>query len=227
MKRGYNTVYDNAGYFSIILLILVLLGFFKTYFGLYPEFNVTITNVTHFHAFVMMSWVMLLIVQPLLIRYQRYSMHRVIGKVTYVLAPLVVASLISLMFKHYYDAHMDVEHWPAIAVFKEFYFQAMHTIMFATFYILGMVYRRNTVLHASYMIATGLVFLKPSIVRIFFFWLHFSYPVTETLAVILVDLCVVALLFFAKRRSLNYQLYILVLVMFLFYHIPRMIQIWL
>jgi hypothetical protein len=231
MKKDYNkeltAVYENAGYFSLALFVLVLLGFFKTYFGLYPGFNATITNVTHFHAFVMMSWVLLLIVQPFLIRYRHYHLHRILGKSTYVLAPLIVASLISLMFKHYYDDHMDVEHRPTADIIKAFYFQAVHTIMFATFYILAMVYRRNPILHASYMIATGIVFLKPSIVRIFFFWLHFSYPATETITVIIVDLCVFGLFLFATSRTLNSRLYLLVLALFLCYHIPRMIQIWL
>ena len=42
--------YKNLGYCFLVLLLFVFLGFYKTYFGLIPNFNPATTWVVHFHA---------------------------------------------------------------------------------------------------------------------------------------------------------------------------------
>ena len=60
MEKGYK----NLGYFFLILIIFVFLGFYKTYFGLAPAFNAATTPVVHFHAIVLFIWVCIIITQP-------------------------------------------------------------------------------------------------------------------------------------------------------------------
>jgi len=49
--------YKNLGYFFLILLGLVFLDFFKTYFGLFSGFNAETTPVVHFHFYMQFLWV--------------------------------------------------------------------------------------------------------------------------------------------------------------------------
>lgn len=217
-------LYKNTGYVFIILFVFVMVGFFKTYFSLFPGFNANITYVVHIHFVFLMSWIILLMLQPLLIRYKRYDAHRFVGRLTYFIAPAIVLSLISLMFKHYYD--VDMRGWPIEDVIGRFYFQGVHTISFAVFYILAVVHKKNTYLHATYMIATGIVFIKPSLTRVLLHTTPMHYTIAETIVILFIDIVIISLLFYVKHKKQNYRPYILVLTMLLFYHIPSLIQLW-
>ena len=87
LKLIYNKIekqYKYIGYLSLPLLLLVIAGFYKSYYGLFPDFNSSITVPMHFHAFVMSLYVILLIVQPFLIFYKKFETHRLLGKFSYV-----------------------------------------------------------------------------------------------------------------------------------------------
>ncbi len=84
--------YRNVVYFFVGILILALAGFFKSYFGLFPEFK-SVNNAQHFHAIMMLLWLAMLITQPLLIKYKRLDLHRKLGKVSYFLVPLILTSM--------------------------------------------------------------------------------------------------------------------------------------
>src|SRR6202012_3749128 len=92
-------IYYNSGYFFLILFAFVLLGFYKTYFGLIPRFDKSTTLLVHFHAAVLTTWVLLLIVQPLLVKYKKLKIHRLLGKLTYFLVPLIVCSMTGMALK--------------------------------------------------------------------------------------------------------------------------------
>ncbi|HEV7358891.1 MAG TPA: hypothetical protein VGN99_12930, partial [Steroidobacteraceae bacterium] len=77
--------YRNLGYFLLILVGLVGLGFYKPYFALIPYFDPSITPLVQVHVILLMSFVALLIAQPLLIRYRQREWHRRLGKATYFL----------------------------------------------------------------------------------------------------------------------------------------------
>lgn len=78
--------YKNLSLFFIAILVIVILGFFKTYFGLFPNFR-NVTSIQHIHGSLFLLWFVMLIVQPILIRKRKYKWHRVIGKVSYFLVP--------------------------------------------------------------------------------------------------------------------------------------------
>jgi hypothetical protein len=46
----------------------------------------------------------LLIVQPFLIRYRKLALHRLLGKFTYILAPLIILSFVGMMIKQIGEA---------------------------------------------------------------------------------------------------------------------------
>ena len=86
------SAYKNLSIFFIIMLSFIVLGFFRTYFSLFPTFN-GITTIQNFHGITLLCWFAMLIIQPMLIRYGKYKWHRILGKASYILMPLVLISL--------------------------------------------------------------------------------------------------------------------------------------
>lgn len=95
--------YEHVAYFFLILIALIIAGFYKSYFGLFPHFNNNITAITHLHAFVMTLYIILLFVQPLLIRYKNFRAHHLLGKFSYVLVPVIILSFFGMIYKEYND----------------------------------------------------------------------------------------------------------------------------
>lgn len=54
-------------YFFIFILLISVAGFYKTYLVKFPSFE-GFTWVQHFHGAVMLTWVLMLIAQPVFIR---------------------------------------------------------------------------------------------------------------------------------------------------------------
>ena len=92
--------YKNVGYFFATLLVFVALGFYYPYFSLFPEFK-SITTIVHIHAIALFLWLVILMVQPLLIRYHKYRAHKLLGKFTYFLLPVVIISMIGVIRQGY------------------------------------------------------------------------------------------------------------------------------
>jgi len=214
--------FGAAGYFFLALFGLMIVGFFKTYFSTFPGYVASVKSATviHFHAAVAMLWVVLLVVQPLLIRYRQYAAHRLLGRLTFVLVPLIIGSLIALIYTKYQEGHMW--EWNTFDLVLNFYFQVLHTVFFLAFYTLALVNKRNVALHGGYMIATGLIFINPIMRRVFNNAFSTSFTLAETIAILLTDFAIVALLFYAKRRNLNYKFYYFIISMFMLYHLPML-----
>ena len=90
MQPGHTKL--NVGFLIIFLMIITLIGFYPTYISKFPSFT-DITSIHHFHGAMMMIWFLLLIIQPFLIGYKKYTIHRTLGKLSYVIAPLVLFSI--------------------------------------------------------------------------------------------------------------------------------------
>ena len=86
--------YRNLGYYFLLLIPLIFIGFYKTYFIQFPSFKENITSWMHIHAMIATLWIIMLIVQPLLIRNKKFKQHRLVGKISYVVFPLLILSFI-------------------------------------------------------------------------------------------------------------------------------------
>ena len=206
--------YKNVGYFFLILFAFVIIGFFKTYFGLFPYFDEHTTILVHFHATVLTLWVILLIVQPLLIRYKKFAIHRLLGKFTYILVPLIICSFIGMMNKQYNEEM--IQKIPRSEIIEDISLSVALLLLFATFYILAIINKRKVAFHMRYMIATGLVLINPALTRITLFWNIFS---SQLFVFVLTDLILLVLIFFDRRNKRRYKPYIVALILFLVYHI--------
>lgn len=158
------TGYKNVSLLFIVIFIFVVLGFFKTYFGLFPSFN-KVTAIQHIHGLLFTTWFVLLIVQPLLIRYGKYRAHRIIGRFTYVLVPCIIISIHFIAREAYLNA--VAAHVPREDVLAGTYFQVYQIFDFAVLYLLAVLNVRNTPAHMRYMIATSLAIAGAGLRRFF------------------------------------------------------------
>lgn len=209
-------LYYNSGYFFLILFALVLGGFYKTYFGLIPKFDKSTTWLVHVHAALLTTWVILLIVQPLLIRYKKTKLHKRIGKFTYVLAPLIVCSMIGMMLKQLSEVSGKLTPLYSVAIIK---FALNDCILFIIFYALAVIKRKNFQQHGAFMIATGLLFISPSLVRVLYFLANLSFNLADIIVVIFIDFCALSLLLYFRQKNLSTKPYPLILTALVLGHI--------
>jgi len=114
----------------------------------------------HLHGAALTLWVVMLVAQAQLIRTGRRSLHRTLGKTSYVLAPAVVA--ITTSFVHYRVAGSlpSFERLPPFVP----YFLALtlnSLLVFAAFYALAIYYRRDAGRHARWLISTVFPLFTP------------------------------------------------------------------
>ncbi len=217
--------YKNLGYFFLILLLFVFFGFYKTYFGLIPGFNSDVTPVVHFHATILFLWVCTVITQPLLIRYQKYNTHRLIGRFTYVLVPLMVLSFILMWMKGF--ANEPAPHNPSVFaayMMKAHFHSICNVTLLIIFYSMAVSNVSRTPYHMRYMIATTLIFIDPTLSRIMYFWFHLSNFQADIVTDSFTDLVLVGLILLDIKYKHNYRPYLYALGLFLIYHIALLVM---
>ncbi|MBL7877480.1 MAG: hypothetical protein JNL53_17575 [Cyclobacteriaceae bacterium] len=165
MEKGYK----NIVYFFSVIVLITFVGFYKKYFSLAPHFQ-GLKSVHHFHAVLLTSWLVLLIIQPILIAKKKFALHRVLGKISYALAPIAFISMLIAYHNQYlrFISEGQTETYVLSFVFAP----ATDAIPFILLYILAMVNKRETPSHMRYMIATGLIIGGPGMGRIFMTWLN-------------------------------------------------------
>ena len=155
--------FHKSGYYFIGLILLVLLGFWPSYFSKFLNETNKFSFYFHFHAIMMSLWILALIVQPILIRKKKLTVHKFIGKLTYILMPLLFISVILLTHHRIQDHVLIINnekfYGPHLLVpFKDL-------LILGTAYIIAIRYRHDVNIHARAMIATGIVFIEPALIR--------------------------------------------------------------
>ena len=177
MQKSHN-VYYNLGYWFLLLIVLVFVGFYTSYFSVFFQPKV---SAIHIHFTLMVLWIAMLITQPFLIKYKKLAIHRMLGKISYVLVPLVLVSGF-LMIRFSYYHFIDDLHQKAAQGLNQFNndqvlqqaaaYEAtafFYISWFALFYSLAVINRRRTIVHSRYMLATALTLLGPTVDRIVLF----------------------------------------------------------
>jgi hypothetical protein len=148
---------DKAGYFISILTPFIILAFWPSYFSIIFSDIITPSFYSHFHGIMMLVWISLLIVQPILIRTKRLNEHRLLGKISYFVGPVVFISM--LMITHQTRRVIIIP--PAITF--------TNIDLWLICYTLAIVYRHKTYIHARAMIGTAISLLDPIFMRFMFF----------------------------------------------------------
>jgi hypothetical protein len=168
LEKGYK----NIVYCFVFIAAMTFLGFYKRYFALVPDFP-GIKNIHHLHVAALIIYLALLIVQPVLIHKKKFELHRIIGKFSYFLAPVVFVSIL-LVYRNQY-LRMVSDGKPLNECLAFIFAPATDAIPFLIFYILAILNKGDTAKHMRYIIATGIVVAGPGYGRIFITWFGMDF----------------------------------------------------
>jgi len=153
--------FNNTGYFSVGLLVISIVGFWPSYFSKFFDGTANFNFYFHFHLAMALLWIALLIVQPFLIKKKKTAIHRRIGKLSYIILPLLIVSVILL--KHSITNPETIKGLGA-----SLWFVIKHSVILLVMFTIAIKYSHNMQIHARAMIATGIEFLEPGWARFIF-----------------------------------------------------------
>lgn len=199
--------------YFVILLVIAVLAFWPSYFGAGLLSQV---GYTHFHAISATVWMAMLIVQPWLIRKDQYTLHRRIGLASYVVAPVLIVSVILLA--NYRIRIATAENYQIQTYIL--YLQVFLAILFALSYILAMVYRNRSEIHARFMVCTGLTLIDPIFARILIFTMPVPIEYHQFITFGLTDLVFLVLIFAERKNLAGRWVFPLMLGVFILLQVP-------
>jgi uncharacterized membrane protein len=204
--------WDKSVYYFLGLALMVILGFWPSYFAKFIDGTADFNFYFHFHAAMAACWVVLLVLQPLLIRRKKKALHKTLGKLTYVLLPLFFLSVILL--KHH---RIGGEVSPGLGA--NLWLQLKDLVIMGTMYGIALKHKNDVQIHARAMIATGIVFIEPALAR-FIIWAFFPDDFIMGIQVTLVFLygLLIALIYLERKQTKGRWVFPLVAVMYLIFH---------
>ena len=191
--------YMSLVYLFAALLLIVIIGFFKTYFVFFPGFD-QFRFAHHFHAFFMVLWLLVLIVQPLLISKGLNRMHKAVGKSSYFIASLTALSIFMVSRQAFY--HPPVPNLPEIVRYAMQALSLPNLFAFVAFYLLAISNTSNTPAHMRYMMGTAILMLGPGLGRILTNYAGIPFP-GAVIPIKLIELGLVAALLIYDARKKN------------------------
>lgn len=210
--------YRNVGYIFLSLLVFIALGFYYPYFSLFPQFK-SVTITIHLHAISLMLWALILIAQPILIRYKKYMAHKIIGRFTYFLVPVVIITCLGVMRQQYYEG-LEIKLTPAQSL-KSLFVSFTQALSIIIFYVLAIinVLKGNIAFHMRYMICLFLEFIPPTFGRTLGYWLGLRQTYTNTIAVSVGAFILIMLIIADKKRKADYTPYVVALSLYFVFNI--------
>ncbi|ULQ51319.1 hypothetical protein [Flavihumibacter fluvii] len=145
-----------------LLFILLQVAFHHTYLQYFPQFH-GFNWIHHTHGAIMASWAIMLVLQPYLIYKGKYKTHRLIGNISYFIAPLMLVSMFLATRLNYLNTVGKIP-------FKDVaYIQALNFItplLFLLFYSLAIIHKKEVFKHKRYMIGTSFIMLTAVLSRL-------------------------------------------------------------
>ena len=210
----------------ILMFIIVHIGFHATYLKHIPEFT-GFSWVHHIHGALMASWVFLLVLQPILIYKRKYTVHHFLGRLTYLIALLIVFSMFLIAKQNYQTGILKKDSIDVMAIQSITW---MQLFMFVLFYSLAIYFRKNTYWHMRFIIGTAIIMIGPSMNRIMISYFP-DIGATNILPIVLYFKTALAATFFLSdfTKKKNWTPNLIVLTAFLFsdlvYH-ARYSDVW-
>ncbi|MCC6286764.1 MAG: hypothetical protein IT249_02665 [Chitinophagaceae bacterium] len=221
-----NNLQNNIGYLFIGIWLCALIGFHKTYTIFFPSFK-GFHWQHHFHGIMLMSWFAMLIVQPFLIKYGKNDLHRSLGKLGYILAPLVCYSIF-LVTKIFY--HNELAATNENAALAQLALMVPPIFVFGLFFLLAMLNRHNPEAHMRYMVGTSLLMLGPGLGRALMIYGNVSPSLTVTIVEGLAEAIAAILLLNDIIKKVNIKPALTIFIFLLLFHaawVFRESEVWL
>lgn len=154
-------MFRNASFYLLALFIVIVAGFWPSYFSV--PFGETRLSL-HIHGISMMLWLSLLVVQPWLIRTGRNQLHRLLGKSSLLVMPVLLATGFVVSLEDYSNNYADPFSADALGIlFLDFGF----LVPLLLFYVMAIYHRKNVRLHARYMLSTAQFLIIPGVFRLY------------------------------------------------------------
>lgn len=187
--------FENAAPFMGLLLAVIIGGFWQAYFSrMLPNGDfVRISWWTHFHLSLAAAWMLLLIMQPILIRKKQFVWHRRIGRISYVLMPLLMISVLLL----FHSRHRAGE--PTLNL--DFFVGCKDLIVLAVAFFCAVKFRHTAYIHARAMIATGIAFIEPALIRLLMFALPNLASINYLLTVLIIHTILLSLMVLERKQQ--------------------------
>ncbi len=179
---------QTSGYWFAGFFLITLAAFWPSYFAKLPA---RMDLFTHVHALLMTLWFALLIAQPFLIRRGQRVWHRALGRVSYVLVPIIAITWTLLV-------HVRARAMPDDVFSKEgkyFYLPFVSSVLFLAAWGMAILRKRTPPLHARYMVCTALAVIDAVAARLAFnnfpplpnplYYQAIGFGLTETVLVVL------------------------------------------
>ncbi len=212
MAQTKSTQFGYLSLFFTTILLIVILGFYQTYLIFFPNFQ-GFSHEQHFHGIMMLIWMIFLIIQPLLIKDRLFQIHRIIGKISLIAAPLMILSifLVSKMVYERSIATLTLQETLASMVLG-----ITNMFAFMLFYYLAVFNSRNMAIHMRYMIGTALVMLGPGLGRLLGVRFHLQGDLPVHITYFLAIAIALVFLVLDIRKKNNYRPYLVVLIALVF-----------
>lgn len=165
------TVRRSRGRYAYLWMFLALVGpaavfaFVKSYAAGLTFSGLPMTALIHVHAASMALWIVMLAAQAWLVRTRRNELHRLVGRSSFVIAPLIV--LLTVWVVHFtlnrksevttLDARLEI-------------YDLMQVAGFGLAWALAIVYRRKIALHMRFMVSTVFALGNAILFRILMSW---------------------------------------------------------
>lgn len=212
-------LYRNGAFWAIAFFLTALLAFWPSYFSRIGD---DMEIRFHTHGLAMTTWCLLLITQALLIRFKKFKVHRIIGKVSYFLFPIIIAATLNLIHHQFQGTGPLANiHLATIALMVN------ATLVLAILYALAIYFRKQPLVHARYMISTIFPMFTPVTDRLIY--RHYppllkfvptidGYTMAPAIGFLLADLILIALVIWDWRMNKKFGAFAVALLLLLIYH---------
>jgi len=213
------TLLQQSYFYFIGFFVLVVAAFWMTYITrIFEQPNYRM----HLHGAALTLWCLMLISQAYLIRTKNNGLHKRIGKLSYILVPLILFTTLDLFLYRFSDAPKlnTLDYHSAALVLNAL-------IAFIIFYGLAIFYRKKSGLHARYMVSTVFPFVTPAtdrIIHIYFpsvvpqFYAIEGTPMVPIAGFLMADLILVGLIIWDWRSHKRLNVFPFVFLIMLIYH---------
>ncbi len=207
--------YKNIWILFLSVLVVIFLGFYKTYFGILDSFE-EISTALHLHTLLFLFWFAMLFIQPYLIRKKKFRLHRIIGKSSYILVPLLVISVFFVAKQQYIR---DIGLMSRDQCIANLIVPLPQIALFVGFYIMSIVHRKNVGFHVRYIVSATLVLIGPGIGRFFILGLGLTFQEAVMASFLVTELVALGLILYDRKNGNNPKPYVILLGLFIFTHI--------
>ncbi len=189
------SIYRRPHWPLILLLPVTLLAFWPGYLMRLDDSPWQV----HFHGVTGFAWFLLLIGQSVLASRREFVLHRKLGKVTYLLAPLVVLGGFLVLYTMGVRGNSpDVSPFFETFVYRLAFIDLVGNLHFAAAVILALVYKKNVALHSRFMLSSVI----PLLFAVFSRFYNFdSFWATTDASFITAELIVLALIVYDHRHG--------------------------